>query len=520
MKLYTEIKSIIQDYKGETIQITDGLPFSQYQTLRTIEFYSNSKFLNGNKDGTGREKPFYNIVNTMVDTAIVATDIDTKDLKVEAEREEDYDKSFLYNHEIRNWMKETNFAKTLNEMGETRARYGGVLVKKTMDGGEMSIEVVEWKNAVTDPTCIDEGVIIETHYMSPMQLRKKMDVWENVKEAIDLYGKRGYTKSDAKIEVIEVHGEFSKSYLAENSEYDEDDEFCNQVHFFAVKGEKYVHLYFGEEKEMPYKYLAWKNASGRALGRGVVEEGEESQVWTNDAVQKEQAAMELSGKVILKTNSKKIGNNVMTDMDNGSVVVLEDGKDLDVLNLINGSLPQFENMVGKWWTQYERATSSYDAVRGETPPSGQAYRLQALVSQTGASHFDYRREEWGIFLQELFYDWVFPYIQKKLTKSHILASDFSAEELKNLDEQYAKYSASDLTKEKILNGEMITMEDYMSMQEQFTELVGKTGQRRFLDVPEGYYKDMKTKLTINVTGESKNKQASLESLNSIFTTIS
>lgn len=517
MKLISELQEIKANYDGGSIDITNGLPFSQAKTIRMVEFYSNSKFLNGNKDNQGKEKPFYQIVNTMVDTAVVATDIDTKDIRVESEREQDYDKSFLYNHEIQKWMKETNFAEELNEMGETRARYGGVVVKKCMNEGKMEIEVVDWKNLVTDQVDIEEGVIIECHYMTPMELRKKSDVWDNVDEAIKLYGKKGYTRADSRIEVWEVHGEFPNVYLSDENEATGDEkDYSNQIHYFAVKGNKSVHLYFAEEKEKPYKYLAWKKASGRALGRGVVEEGEEAQVWTNDAVYKKQSAMELSGKVILKTNSKKIGNNVRTDMDNGHIVVLEDGKDLDVLNLLNGAMPQFTEMITEWWSQYERATSSYDAVRGETPPSGQPYRLQQLVANQGGSHFDYRREEWGIFLTELFNDWVFPYIEKQLTKGHILASDFSPEELARLDEHYSTYKANEMAKEKILSGEIITKEQYLEIQQQFTELIGKTGKRRFLDIPDGYYKDMQSKLTINVTGEQKNKMATLESLNSML----
>jgi len=384
----------------------------------------------------------------------------------------------------------------------------------------MEIEVVEWKNLVTDPVCIEEGIIIEKHYMTPMEVRKKNDVWSNVNEAIKLWNKKGYTRADTRMEIWEVHGEFPIDYLEEDPEaIDDAKEYAPQVHYFAVNGNKHVHLYWAEEKESPYKYLPWKKASGRALGRGVVEEGEEAQVWTNDAVQTKQAAMELSGKVVLKTNSKKIGNNVRTDLDNGSIVVLEDGKDLNVLNLLNGAMPQFTEVIGEWFNQYERVTSSYGAVRGETPPSGQPYRLQQLVANTGGSHFDYRREEWGIFLTEIFYDWVFPYLQKKLSKQHILASDFTPEELAKLDEHFSKFEASKFAMEQILSGKMITVEDYLSLQDQFTQLIGKNGKRRFLDLPDGYYKDMKARLTINITGEQKDKSAVLESLNSIMQTM-
>lgn len=525
MKLFQEIKQIAEDYNGGSIEITGGLTFSQSQVIKMVEYYSNSKFLNGSKDNTGREKPFFNVVNTMVDTAIVATDIDTKDIKIEAEREQDYDKSFLFNHEIQNWMKESNFALTLNEMGETRPRYGGVLIKKCEykeegEPEEMEIEVVEWKNVIVDPVDITEGIIIEKHYMTPMEVRKKSGVWENTEEAIKLWNKKGYTRSDTRMEVWEVHGEFPESYLNEDPEVNgEGEDYSRQVHYFAINGNKYVHLYWAEEKENPYKYLAWKKVSGRGLGRGVVEEGEEAQVWTNDAMWKKQSAMELSGKVILKTNSKKIGNNVMTDMDNGSIIPLDDGKDINVLNLLNGAMPQFSESMQQWFQQYERTTSSYGAVRGETPPSGQPYRLQALVANSASSHFDYRREEWGIFLTEVFYDWVFPYIQKKLTKKHILASDFTPEELSRLDEAYARYEANKIATEEILKGNVITQEDYMAMQTQFKELIGKNGQRRFIDIPDGYYKDMKARLTINITGEQKDKSAILESLSNLLQTM-
>lgn len=518
MKLITELQKIEEDYQTSTIDITDGLPYSQKETLRTAEFYSASSYTKGGDFyPNGRRKPFYNIVNAMVDTAIVATDIDTKDIRVEAESADDYDKSFVYNHEIQKWMKDANFALTLNKMGETRPRYGGVLIKRCVDEeGEMYIDVPEWKNLCTDPVDIMNGVIIEKHYMTPNELRKK-DVWNNTDEAIKLYAKKGYTRTDSRVEIWEIHGEFSKSYLSDEAEFNEDEDYSLQRHIYAVKGDKAVHLFWEEIKEIPYMYLPWKRVAGRALGRGVIEEGKQAQVWTNDAIQKEQQATELASKTIVVTTDKKFGDNVLSDVDNGGIMQKTQNTEVEVLNLLNPNiLTQLQNNVDKWWTQYERATSSYDATRGETPPSGQPYRLQALVAQQANSSFDYRREEWGIFLTEVFNKWVFKEIEKKLNKKHLLASEFTPEELVRLDEKYALYEANAKAKEKILNGEVISQEQYMQMQSEFKQLIGQSGKRRFLDIPEGYYKDMDCRLTINITGEQKNKMAALESLNSML----
>jgi len=519
MKLITELKQINDDYQNGTIKIASGLEFSQYNTLRTAEFYSNSRFLNGQKDRNGREKPFYNIVNTMVDTAVVATDIDTKDVRVTADNEQSMDKSFLFNHEIQKWMKESDFAKTLNEMGEIRARYGGVVIKMTMEEGEMEVDVVDWKNLVTDQVDIMKGVIIEKHYMTPQELRDKGESWDNVEEAIDLYSRKGYTRTDERIEVWEAHGMFPDTYLSEADDAQGNEDYSQQVHFYTVRNAKAVHLYYAEEKDMPYKYLSWKRMAGRALGRGVVEEGDESQVWTNDAIKKEKDYMEWASKIFLKTNSKKMGQNASTDHENGDIFVLEEGKDINPINMTTGVQPQFQVLVDKWWSQYERVTSSYDAVRGETPPSGQPFRLQALVSQSGSSHFDYRREEWGIFLKEMFYDWVFPHIQKKLSKGHILASDFTPEELKKIDESFATHEANKFALDQIFSGKILTGEQYQAVLGQYTEFAQQDGTRRFLDVPDRYYKDMKANLTIDITGEQNNKQATLETLSSILQTV-
>ena len=155
---------IISSYYNDTVSIVDGLNYSQFDTIKQIEYYVNSKYLSGNKDALGREKPFFNIINAKVNTSITATDVDTKDINVYAENPGAFDKSFLIQREVNEWMKETNFGVILNEMVEVRAKYGGLLVKKVKENGKLRIEVPEWKNIITDQVDIENGVIIERHY--------------------------------------------------------------------------------------------------------------------------------------------------------------------------------------------------------------------------------------------------------------------------------------------------------------------------------------------------------------------
>ena len=83
--IFDFVKEQRTQYRAYTIEIANGYDYSQYQTLRTIELYHNSKFLTGSQDSLKREKPFYNIYKFRVNVAVRATDIDTNDIQVSSE---------------------------------------------------------------------------------------------------------------------------------------------------------------------------------------------------------------------------------------------------------------------------------------------------------------------------------------------------------------------------------------------------------------------------------------------------
>jgi hypothetical protein len=513
---YSEFIGLDEEYKNQTIDIVDGLPFSQPNLVRTIEFYTNSKYLNTDKDELGREKPFHNIINANVDISVVATDLDTKDINLKSKDKgmRGFVKSFLLRKEADLWMKETNFAKTLNEMGETRARYGGLLVKKVMEDGVLKLQVVEWKNVGSDASDILNNPIVETHHNFTIgMLQEKSDVWEKTDDAIKLF------KKGKKPKIVEIHGEFPESYLDENTDYTKTDgKYSYQVHIFAKLGTKCVKLYYAEE-ENPYKYLPWKKVSGRSLGRGVVEEGIEAQVWTNDSVMAERDIMTLAGKLVLQTASKKFnGRNVLNEVVTGTILETEVNNPITQVDLSPRSIPVLESLIQRWQQQFDRSAAITDSLRGETPPSGQAFRLAALVTQQSASSFDYRREEMGIFLKELFYDWILPYLSRRLKKKHTLDADFELEELNFIDESYVNWlTMKELQK---ANKEGRGIDPFQLQQELLNarEKVAKTKNRRWLQVPEGYL-DGQYDIEIETTGEQMNKTATLESLSNILTIV-
>lgn len=518
-KILTHIDDLIESYK-EPVSRVSGLLRDPKDIIRTVEFYSNSQYLSGNKDDLGKEKPFYNVCNYRVTTAKVATDLDVKDIKFEPDSLKYRVQSMIINKELYKYFKESNFSQTLNDMGYVRPKYGGVLIKKSINNGKLVISVVDWTNVEFDPSDITGGVLIEKFYLQPSEFASYSAEWKNVNEVLKAHEKFHKNKP-AKIEILEISGELPESYYPENednSEYVDNGKYARMCFYVAVVGKKKFVLYYEKEKENRYKYLPWEKV-GLGLGRGVVEDGFESQVWQNDAMISMKNAMELSGKVILSTDSQKVSGNAITGVSNGHIFQLEQGKSINSLNLSASSLPQFQNIISLWDNQYNKIASTFDANTGEAPTAGTPYSQTALLNQVANSPFEYRREEWGIFLNEVLNDWIYPYLKKRIVKEHNLVAEYTDEELDIIDESIAIYESNNSIIESLFTGGKIpTTQEQMMMIDDIKNSLKKNGKKRELSIPESFL-DVKGNLTANITGELKNKSVILQSLDSIFKTV-
>lgn len=525
MDILKEIQQIKESYEGGTIDIVDGLPYSQYQTLRKIEFYTNSRYLNGNTDLRNRIKPFYNIINFRINVAVRATDFDTKDFQVYSENPKHYIKSMMFSKEMKNWMKRTNFAQVLNEFGQIRPKYGGVVVKRVKRNGELYIQIPEWKNLITDPVDIENGVIVERHWMTPVQIQAKRDVWDYIDDEWEKIEKvfkkqhgKAYSTAD-RVCVMEVEGEFPSYYLNETSD---DDTYVLQRHFILLDqdDEPCAILHSEKKSSRDYKYLPWVKASGRALGIGVAEDGFEAQYAVNDSILKEMDIMEVAARTTFWTDADTIENNLLQDLETGDILKVKPGETMQVLNTTPSSLPQLDNIRAKWDEQYSRATSTFEAITGETMPSGTPFRSIAIQNQESTAMFAYRMEEAGIFWRQLFSEWIVPHLKAKLTRDHILTSDYTVDELQIIDEALATDAANQKVIDRAIAGKVTTKEQYDQLLEAEKELLKVNKSTRFIQIPKDYFKDLEAQIDLNITGEQINKGVLFESINNMLVTVS
>ncbi len=514
LKIFKYLDDILDAYNEPTERVT-GLIRNPKEIIRTVEFYSDSKYLSGNTDALGREKPFYNVGNYRVTVAKIATDLDVKDIKYEPDQLKYSTRAMLINKKLYELLKEINFSKTLNDAGLTRPKYGGVILKKTEMNGKLNIEVIDWTNIDFDPADVIGGTLVETFYLYPSELYKKMELWDNVDEVLEAHEKKTKGKPE-KIEIKEVTGEFPM-YFDPNSN-EEDDSYTRMCFYIAIVGKKKFLLYVEHEKENRYKYLPWE-AIGLGLGRGVWEDGFESQIAQNDAIISMKNALDISGKVIIATDSQNISGNALTEVDNGHIFQIEQGRQVYSLNLAPTTMPQFERAIELWNNQYDRSASTYDANTGEAPTAGTPYSQTALLNQVANSPFEFRREEYGIFINEILNDWVLPYLKKKIKKEGVLVAEFDESELETIDQEFADYEGINFFKQSLMQGVVPTEQNMEEVKQQAKMKLSKGGKKRSIEIPEGYL-DIDGKLTANITGELKNKQAILQSLDNIFRTVS
>jgi hypothetical protein len=511
-KLFTYLDDL-EAVNKEPMNRLEGLSRSPKDIIRTIEFYSNDKYLSGDLDALGREKPFYNVGNYRVTIAKTATDLDVKDIKFEPDTLQHSVESMLYNRELFKYLKESNFSKTLNDMGETRPKYGGLLVKKREYGDKLDIGVVDWVNVDFNPTSIMKNVITETHWMSPSEFADKSDVWDNVEEVLIQHSKANKNKP-CNIEIKEYNGDFPEDIIDAGSEY----KYKKMEIKVAIVNKKKYLLDNKDEKESPYKYLPWE-AIGESLGRGVVEQGFPAQVWTNDSIITMKNANELFGKILIQTDSTKVSGNAITGVDHGHIFQLEAGRTMQVMNMGNSKLPELQNMIGLWKQQYDSAASTYDGANtGEAPTAGTPYSQTALLNQVANTPFEYQREVWGIFLNEILNDWIKPFLKKRIMKPHYLVSEYEDEELAVIDEAISDFEARKVLKDALLQGKTMSREEYVTIKDAIKTSMSKLGAKREVDIPKGFL-DVEGKITANITGELKNKQAILQSLDGVLKTV-
>lgn len=538
------------DFNSGKTTISKYVQLSLKEDLDKIDAYSNSKHVSGPVDSLGRPKPFFNIVTAAMNIWYRATDIDRANIKIRATKSSDHILSVLYNVHLQEWMKTANFGVFLNQWGRTLAKYGSAIVEFVEKDGQLVPSVLDWNTVIVDSVRLDNAPIIKKLYLTPAQLRKNKNYDKDAVDALldtlttrkttDLTNKDN--KSDF-IELYEVHGELSLAHYkmakGEKVEDEDDDVFFQQVHVVSftkaqqVKdGKKYddFTLYVGKE-DNPHMITHLIEEDGYILANGAVKSLFQAQQWVNHNEKAIRDQLDLASKLIFQTADETfVGKNALTSIEQGDI--LRHQANMPLTQVANNShdITALQNDQTNWKNQGMETTSTPDALRGNTMPSGTPAILAEQLAQQSSSLFEIMTENKGLAIEEMMTRFILPFLDKKMDTSEEIMATLSNEGIKEIDEMYIPNEAvrryNEYAKETVLSGGIPSPYNPQEAQQQVMNELKPMGNKRSFkpsDIPTVTWKKLfagfKKRAEVEVTNEMHDKRTLLSDLNTTLANV-
>lgn len=536
--IFADVRKETDDFVNNYIEVVPGYTFSQYQTLKRIHLYSNDRFENG-QTYMGRDKIFFNIVNNPTEVAATLLDFDTKNVKAYSRAPQSYDKLFLFNKELEYYLKKNDFHTLLNDLAIDVSRYGSAVVQKTPKG----IKLIDLRKFICDPTVKrlnDSRFITVVHELTHSELRKmaKDARWDEkaVEEAIakfgsrdtpesyiDSYGNASTIQSSPYIKVYERYGEVPESYLNPKGS---DDKYVKAV--FIVTGvdmgkkddkgnmiEEYGVVLFKSpwHKKYPFMDFHYTKTKGRWLGVGVVEKLFPIQVRFNELKNQLRFAMELSSKRIFQTRDRTAFNNLLTDIDNGQILLTK--SEITPVQNEERNLAAFNLEEDAYYKQAQDLTFAYEAVRGDIGSNTTA-TAATIATQRGGSVFEFKKENIGNDLRNFFNDFVKDDVIKSITTEHILIFSGSTDELNIFDDKFAQSKTNRYFITNLVNGKILNPLELEEFKNNIIINLKRGSIDRQVIISEDYFGDSDIWLDFNFTNEAFDVNTMFNSSNSVL----
>lgn len=545
------VRKAESDYKNGKTEISKYVNHSLSDTLNKIDAYIYSVHTSGSQDSLGRDKPFFNVVVAGANIWMRATDIDRNNIKIRASKEKDWYKSFLATVHLRDWMKRSRFGTYLNDWGRTLSRYGSAITKIVENSEGLHISVVPFSSIIFDAVDFDNNPKIEILELNMAQLRSRIKTHGYDKKAVDdleealqeretKEGKQKDNKSEY-IKLYEVHGLLPKSLLTqkdtEETENDDDDEFVQQMHVIAFVGikegrkTKYKDftLIAGREKYDPYRLDSLIKEEGRALGIGAVEYLFEAQWMVNHSQKAIKDQLDLASKLIFQTTDINfLGNNILTDIENGDILITEPNTAISGFPNQTHDLTNWQNYSSTWKNLGNEIIGISEAMLGVQPKSGTAWRQTEAMLNESYSLFELMTENKGLALEDMFRSRIISYLKTKMDNKDEITATLQSYEINRIDSRHIKNTAIKSVnaelKKKLISGEIPTAEEQALLMQATENKIGtdlqEFGNQRFFrpdDISEKTWAEtfdgMEWDLEIDITGEAMNYRDELTTLN-------
>ena len=545
--IYEVVRLAESNYLQGKTKLGDYVERSQHEVIQRIDAYSNSKHISGDKDSLGRDKPFFNIVTAAINIWYRATDLDRKNIKFIPTSQKSIILAFVAGVLLQNWMDKNRFGQFLNSWGRSLAKYGSSVVKFVEKGGELIASVIPWNRLIVDPVDFDALPRIEKFYKTPAQLRRMKEYNKAKVDSLisaitarkTLSGSQKDNQSEF-IECWEVHGELDSRLLDDNPDLnreDKDIKYIQQMHVISfVKNDKEGYndfcLYKGRESKDPYMITHLIEEDGQTLAIGAVESLFDAQWMMNHTVKNMKDTLDIISKLIMQTaDPRYTGRNVLSGIESGDIFTHEINMPLTRVANDKPDITALQNFAQMWRGLAPEITATPEAMRGITPVSGTPLgTTQLLVSQAN-SLFEIMTENKGLDLEDMLRIHIIPNLKKQLKNKDEVVGILNDAGIQEIDAIYIPNKAIELHNENFKNSvlaEKIPAQfDKFAMENTVKQGLALLGNKRFfipddlrkLNWDELFSDFAWDNIRVEITNENVDKQAVLQTLNMVLTTI-
>ncbi|MFH1052764.1 MAG: hypothetical protein V1779_17730 [bacterium] len=533
----------IHNYENGTINLSDNVEFSQYQTVQNIITQQNKGFLTELAPGQSDDREYYDIVSPMIETAVSNIDIDTDNIEPYTDSPEYLAHEYVARVKLRNFLRQTNHGTVLNEIIYQFVDDGNIIVRKVDNDGEIYRPVLPANLYVIDQSArtLEDTAVIEKDTMNQTEVRD-MKEWNNKEKVYEMcnVGDSGLIPY---YEIFYRYGEISKETLGKIKEevhgtkYDPQDNDANEfvqalmVMAKAKSGTKDENnnqidgiIVFAEElipeeikitrrlkvkRYKPYEFARLGKFNGRFWGEGYRETAMPYQNRANELGNQIRKVMKLASKMVFWSSDDKIaGKNILSSIKNGQILK---AKDLQLLNNIFPNLSLYAEEWNRNIDECTKALKAFEVATGENMPSSTSATAVAVQNQAVGKYYNFKRERFGLFISSVFKRWVLPELTKITDDEDIeLTGDIS--QVEAIIEACAKgWVIKNYMKTVALSGGIVSKQDW----EQLVEVKKQEwlkNPKNYIKVFKDFFKDIELYVGINTTGEAFNKQARISNM--------
>jgi hypothetical protein len=497
--IWEHVNTKLADYSNTTVELNPTFAPHQADVICLIDSYWSNKYKDGPSDSSGYKKAFYNVILKPTYIASKMIDLDTKDVRVVAEDGQSYYPAWFFSKELKLWMKNTKnqndqtFGQLLNDIVYQWPKYGHVLLKKARG----SIFIVPIQSVRNDPCAQSilksDWMAIEHNFTKSQMLEQNWD-----KNKVETVYKKYQNKGKVKIYefVGQIEGKKSNYFILPEKALDDEILFEDKIEI-----KKY------------FKEIKWEDVPKRAIGRGQPEKLFENQIAKNTDENLFRTGLRWSSKHIFQSRDESLAKNLLTDIENGDLLTAL--SEITPIAVEERNLSAYQASDAKWDKNTSDTTFSYESVSGERPPAGTPLGTTVLQSQQAGAFFDMKREDLGMFLKEVVFDWIIPDFKKDKKGEHsIMMGEFEEDEVDKLRGLITtnKFNES-LFKNIKRNGRLPNAQERTILKSIIQE---KIKNDKEIKVPESFYDDVRYKIDIIITNEQIDVASRMTTLQTIL----